>query len=215
MPAAESYDATYFTTLYGKRPAQTWADRARDRRIVHLIRAFGPQTEHGGSLLDVGCGYGYLLERFRDRFTLYGTDISPHAVEKAQARLRDAHIAVADIQEGLPFGGPFQVILAVNVVEHLSQPEAAARVIYNHLAPGGLFAVHLPTINNPPNAWVYARSYAHDATHVYRPSGDVLRNLLGAAGFQTLWESYSPHWPRAFCNWLKPHPAYLAVFRRS
>jgi SAM-dependent methyltransferase len=214
MPTAESYDATYFTALYGEKPAQTWADRARDRRVAHLVRVFGPQTARGGSLLDIGCGYGYLLERLRGRFALYGTDISPHAVEKAQARLRDARIAVADIQKGLPFHGPFQIIVAVNVLEHLTQPEATARIVYDHLAPGGLFAVHLPTINNPLNAWVYARSYARDATHVYRPSGAALRNLLAATGFQTLWESYSPHWPRALCNWLKPHPAYLAVFRR-
>ncbi len=214
MPTAESYNATYFKALYGKKPAQTWADRVRDRRVVHLVRTFGPQGARGGSLLDIGCGYGYLLERFRGRFALYGTDISPHAVEVARARLRDAQVAVADIQKGLPFHDPFQVIVAVNVLEHLAQPEAAARIVYDHLAPGGLFVVHLPTINNPLNGWTYAQSYARDATHVYRPSGDALRNLMVRAGFQNLWESYSPHWPRALCNWLKPHPAYLAVFRR-
>ncbi|MCC7352466.1 MAG: class I SAM-dependent methyltransferase [Anaerolineae bacterium] len=214
MPTAESYDATYFASLYGKIPNQTWADRARDRRVAHLVRTFGPQTARGGSLLDIGCGYGYLLEHFRGHFTLYGTDISSHATEKAQARLRDAHVAVADVQERLPFPGPFQVVLAVNVLEHLSQPEVAARVIHDRLAPGGLFVIHLPTINNLLSAWFYARSYARDVTHVYRPSGDAIRNLLHSAGFQPLWESYSPHWPRTLCNRLKPHPAYLAAFRR-
>jgi SAM-dependent methyltransferase len=214
MPTAENYDATYFSTLYGKVPAQTWADRARDRRVAQLVQIFGPQDENQGVILDIGCGYGYLLEHFRSRFILYGTDISAHAVAQAQARLRSAHFAVADVQEGLPFPGPFQVILAVNAIEHLPQPAAGARVIYNHLAPGGLFVVHLPTINNRLSAWFYQQSYARDTTHVYRPSGEALGQLLQETGFQTVWESYSPHWPRALCNRLKPHPAYLAVFRR-
>lgn len=214
MPSADSYDATYFQALYGKHPGQTWADRLRDRLVERLVRSWAaPLPRSENALLDIGCGYGYLLEHFRDRFTLYGTDISPHAVAQAQARLPYARIAVADVQEGLPFPGPFQVILAINVLEHLASPESAIRVIYKHLAPGGLLVVHLPTVNNYLNRWLYGLSYARDKTHVYCTSSRDLCALLGAAGFRMLWESFAPHWPAALWNWLKPAPAYLAAFR--
>ncbi len=213
MPNANAYDAAYFRALYGEHPQQTWADRLRDGLVERLVRSWAPPHGQQDALLDIGCGYGYLLERFRDRFVLYGTDISPHAVEQAQRRLPHARIAVADVQAGLPFPGPFQVILAINVLEHLGSPEKAIRVIHEHLSPGGLLVLHLPTINNGLNRWLYTCSYAYDKTHVCCLSGKRLSALLGAAGFQALWESYAPYWPAALWNRLQPFPAYLAAYR--
>lgn len=211
----EFYNARYFSTLYGERPRQTWADRFRDRRIIELVRRYGPQASRGGSLLDVGCGFGYLLERFRGRFTLYGLDISRFAVEQAGARMRDAFFAQGDIQQGIPFDETFRVLLAVNVIEHLSDPPAAIRQFHDALFPGGLCVVHLPTASNRLNRLIYALTYSKDKSHVYRPSGGSLARLFASGGFTLLEESYSPYWPQSLCNALKPHPSCLVAFRRD
>lgn len=215
VSSTESYDAQYFSTLYGEEPQQTWADRVRDRRIFELVRRYGPQSSRGGSLLDIGCGFGYLLGRFRGRFSLYGLDVSQHAVEQAVAHMQDANFAQADIQQGIPFDETFQVIMAVNVIEHLIDPLAAVRQLRDALHPDGLCVVHLPTVNNPLNRLIYALTYSKDKSHIYRPSGESLGRLFSLLGFTLLEESYSPHRPQFLCNVLKPHPAYLAVFRRG
>jgi SAM-dependent methyltransferase len=209
-PTIDDYNDEYFARLYGDVPRQTLIDKLRDE----IIRRFVSRYSNGGRLLEIGCGFGYLLGSFGTRWALHGTDISPHAASAAQHRLPHAHIVAADIQQGIPFTGRFDVFIAVNVIEHLPEPAAAAQAIADAIAPGGLFVAHLPTINNALSNWIYAHTYERDPTHVYRPSGDAFNQLFKGAGFEVLHGLYCPFWPPVVWQWLKPHPAYLAVMRR-
>ncbi len=209
-PTAEDYRADYFTTLYGAAPAQTPADKLRDRLLRSLVRRYCD----GGRLLEIGCGFGYFLETFDSQWSLYGTDISAHAARAASARLPHARFVAADVQDGIPFEGRFDVIVAVNVMEHLPDPRRGMAVIAEHLQPGGIFVAHLPTISSPLAAWFYERSYARDVTHVYRPSGAEFNALAESEGLETMLGVHFPFWPPALWNRLRPHPSYLAVFRR-
>ncbi len=210
QPTFADYDDAYFTTLYGDVPKQTAIDVARDR----LIRRFVTRYAASGKLLEVGCGFGYLLAGFDQRWQLYGTDISAHAAAVAQRRLAHAHVLAADLQQGIPFRTRFDVLIAVNVMEHLPEPRAAAQAIAEALRPGGIFVAHLPTINNALSRWIYAHTYERDPTHVYRPSGIEFNQLFEAAGFHTRHSLYCPFWPVRLWQRFKPHPAYLAVFER-
>ncbi|HEV8682189.1 MAG TPA: class I SAM-dependent methyltransferase [Actinomycetota bacterium] len=214
MADRDAYDAEYFTTLYGASPRQTWADRKRDARVVDLVRRHAPPRARGESLLDVGCGFGYLLRRFRGGFALFGIDLSAHAVREAGARLDGAVVAQANVEEGIPFRERFRVILAVNVIEHLGKPRAGVANIREALGPEGLCVVHLPTVNNLLNRAIYRFSYAKDPTHVFRPSGDEVVELFRSEGFSLLEQSYAPHVPRGLWNTVRVHPAYLAAFRK-
>lgn len=218
-PTPDDYGDDYFATLYGALPRQTPIDIARDRLIRQLVL----RHVSGGDLLEIGCGFGYLLGSFAGgaggHWRLHGTDISAHAAAMAQRRLdmtgSSAHVLAADIQQGIPFRRRFDVVIAVNVMEHLHDPAAAVRAIHAALRPGGLVVAHLPTISSALAGWIYARTYESDPTHVYRPSGAQFNQLFETAGFRTLHALYCPFWPAPLWQWLKPHPAYLAVFQRG
>jgi len=209
-PTSADYRDDYFATLYGDVPGQTLIDKGRD----WLIRRFVERYSTGGRLLEIGCGFGYLLGGFDARWQLHGTDISAHAAAMAQARLPHAHVVAADIQEGIPFQGQFDVLIAVNVMEHLPQPEVAMAAIATAMPVGSIFIAHLPTISSALSRWIYAHTYESDPTHVYRPSGAQFNELVESAGFKTLHALYCPFWPAQLWQALRPHPAYLAVFRR-
>lgn len=210
-PTVADYGDDYFATLYGSVPRQTIIDRGRDRLIQHQVE----RNADGGRLLEIGCGFGYLLQRFDARWQLCGTDISPHAAAVAQHRLPHAHVVASDIQDGVPFAGMFDVLLATNVIEHLPQPQIAAQHIAAAVRSGGLLVVHLPTINNRFNHWLYGYTYESDPTHVYRPSGREVNHLFEQVGFRTLQALYCPFWPASLWRMVKPHPAYLGVYRRD
>jgi SAM-dependent methyltransferase len=218
--AASNYDARYFARVYGGSsnghgPAQTVLDRVRDARISDVMRRYAPAGQGRPALLDVGCGYGWLLDRLEDSFDLYALDVSPHALARARDRVRDAAVTLADVEEGIPFSRRFDAVLAVNVLEHLRDPAAAVTAIHDALVPGGVVVVHLPTINNAVSRIIYGMTYARDHTHVYRPSAQDVRVLFASLGFDLVNDSYSPHVPRAVWNMVPWHPAYLAVFRRT
>jgi SAM-dependent methyltransferase len=203
------YDAPYYRSVCGER--QTVFDRARDRRIEDLAARHAPPRRPDSALLDIGCGYGHLLARFANRYRLYGVELSEHAAAIARRRLDRALILRGDVQRGLPFGPKMDVVVAVNVIEHLDDPKAGVDAIAATLRPGGLCVAHLPTINNAASRLVYRLAYARDPTHVYRPTGREVRALFESAGFRRIEESYAPHrrWMLAHRRW---HPAYLAAF---
>lgn len=209
-PTARSYRADYFVELYGAIPAQTVADKLRDRLIRRMVYRYAD----GGSLLEIGCGYGYLLGLFGSNWKLHGTDISAHAIAVARQRLPAANVVVADTQDGVPFRGPFAVVVAVNVMEHLHAPRRALEAIAAHMPPGAIFVAHLPTISSRLAGWFYERSYARDRTHVFRPSGRAFDELGASAGFRSLRSLYFPFWPEPVWQRLRPHPSYLAVLQR-
>ena len=212
MSAEAAFDHRYYREVCGEE--QTRFDRARDERVVRLVDRHAPPRRADSALLDIGCGYGHLLGRFSDRYRLAGIDVSAHAAGVARTAIPGAVVVTADVQRPLPFDVPFDVILAINVVEHLPDPAAGIRSIREALVPGGLCVIHLPTINGPMSRLIYRLAYAKDPTHVYRPAGREVLGMFRALGFQVLQASFAPHrwWLGSGVGW---HPALLAALRRT
>jgi SAM-dependent methyltransferase len=215
---SNDYGADYFASVYGAasktgEPSQTRIDRARDQLLVTIADHQAPQPLAQCEVVDVGCGYGWLLDSFATASRLCGSDISKHAIAMAKNRNADREYRQADLLNGPPFEGTFDIVLAVNLIEHLTDPEAGVESIRALCRPGSIVLVHLPVIDNALGKWIYARTYASDPTHIYRPTGREVRSLFEDAGFTTVRESYVPHRLPSITRHLKVHPSYLAVFQ--
>ena len=215
--SSSDYDATYFASVYGAasetgEPQQTWIDRARDRLLVSIAEESLDRPLSECSVVDVGCGYGWLLDNFDSAKSLAGSDISEHAITMASKRHPDRNYRQADLLDGPPFEGTFNVILAVNLIEHLTDPASGIDSITGLCQPGSVVLVHLPVVDNALGSWIYSKTYANDPTHIYRPTGKQVRTMFEAAGFTTLRESYLPHRLPRITRHLRLHPSYLAVF---
>ena len=218
--SSSDYGADYFANVYGAasktgEPSQTWIDRARDRLLVKLAIDNSAKPLAQLDIVDVGCGYGWLLDTFAGAKSLTGSDISEHAIDMAKSRNPERTYAVADLLDGPPFPGTFDVILAVNLVEHLTDPARGVDNIQALCAPGSLVLVHLPVVDNKLGKWIYDRTYASDPTHIYRPTGKQVKALFEERGFTTVRESYLPHALPQVTRHLRLHPSYLAVFRSN
>ena len=210
----------YFSQLYGAtsvtgEPQQTIFDRWRDRILCKAYEKYSTKELTESDVLDVGCGYGWLLDAFEGARTLCGVDIAHHAVEVAAQRKPDRFFKQGDLHDPSPFKEKFDLILAINIIEHLSHPEAGIRSISNSAKPGAIVLVHMPTITNWLTRWEYSKLYDSDPTHIYRPTGKTVRTLFESYGFITLRDSYLPHFPAYLTKVWPVHPAYLAVFRKS
>lgn len=211
-PTAADYGPEYFTSLYGAEPSQTRIDRWRDRMLRDRALRHCPVPPAEARVLDIGCGYGWLLDAFGGVRERAGSDISAHAIAMARARHPERDYRVADVQQPLPFTGPFHVVLAVNVLEHLADPAAAVAAIAAVCGPGSAIVVHLPTIDNRISGWIYERTYAVDPTHVYRPTNRQLRSLFESRGLRAAEATSLPHTPPWLARRVSIHPSHLAVF---
>jgi len=177
-PQTFQYDKAYFDKHYSSR-AYIRFIAGRNRFIRDEVGRHVP----GGRMIDLGFGDDNLVRFFRDRFEVYGTDIAEHALVLLPQDYDRAHFKVANLDEqDIPFGVKFDAVCAVNTVEHLAEPEAVLRRVYDALNDNGVFALYLPTESN----WLSRVQYRwfYDVTeHIYRPSVPELEALLERTGF--------------------------------
>ena len=110
---------------------------ARWRAGCDLVPHFVPN----GKLLELGCGTGDSLERYRDLgwHDLHGVELSESAARIA--RRAGFNVKTATIESALESypDQTFDAILAVMVLEHLTNPFAVVRQVARKLKPGGEF----------------------------------------------------------------------------
>jgi 2-polyprenyl-3-methyl-5-hydroxy-6-metoxy-1,4-benzoquinol methylase len=106
-----------------RNPAQRLAIANFHRQVCSLVRRASPQD-----LLDAGCGEGFTLAAIRDAgisTDLYGVDLDRDAIELARIRLGEwASVRVADARALDPRDRQYDLVMMLEVLEHLHEPEA-------------------------------------------------------------------------------------------
>jgi 2-polyprenyl-6-hydroxyphenyl methylase/3-demethylubiquinone-9 3-methyltransferase len=143
-------------SFYDQQAASWWEESATIFPLSHLnplrflfFDRFVPQWENL-RVLDVGCGGGYTCEYLARRGArLSGIDRSAPCIDAARSHADASGLAIdyrVGTAEQLPFGaGRFDVVICVDVLEHVDRPDAVIAEIARVLAPGGTFC--FDTIN--------------------------------------------------------------------
>jgi 2-polyprenyl-3-methyl-5-hydroxy-6-metoxy-1,4-benzoquinol methylase len=116
--------------------------------FANSFRLLKPYLENinQGKVLDVGCAFGFMLERFPNSFEKFGIDISEYAVAEAKKRVPNASFQVAGTEDPLPFSeNSFDVITCNDVLEHVESPRTALKNIHKALKSNGIF-ISIPQI---------------------------------------------------------------------
>lgn len=154
-------------------------------------------------VLEVSCGSGNGLEVLRHCLPcstpVYGSDISPKMIEKAQGKnLTNVHLSVAD-NENLPYPDSFYdryiANLSLNIVPN---PEIMLKEALRVLVPGGIAVFSVLGREEPTNlsTLVYKSCKTLGLTSPYRSifylnNDQNLRNLLKSAGFVNVLTFYT------------------------
>lgn len=167
------------------------------------LQRFAPCDERaarpfeGLRLLDIGCGGGLLSEPMaRLGFDVTGVDASERNIGVASAHAAEQGLAIdyrASTAEALlaERARPFDVILNMEVIEHVAEPGTYLRDCGRLLAPGGMMVV--ATLNRTLKALAFAKvgaEYvlgwlprgAHDWRKFLRP--DEIEGFLGGTGLE-------------------------------
>ena len=106
----------------------------------------GLRPLEGKTALDVGCGAGLLAEplaRLGARVT--GIDAAPELIEVATAHAAGAGLTIDYVMGGVEdLTATYDLVTAMEVVEHVADPRAFVAALAGRLAPGGLMILSTP-----------------------------------------------------------------------
>ncbi|WP_437277674.1 class I SAM-dependent methyltransferase [Sorangium sp. So ce375] len=163
------------TTAYQQYSEESgdWLKTGRARLLSHLVRAFGP-GERPLELLEIGAGVGQNLGVLTEFGVVDAIEVSPLGQE-AIARTGAARTLYST---SVPFelDRRYDVICALDVIEHIEDDRAALRWVHDHLRPGGVFVATVPAY-----PWLFSD---HDRAlqHFRRYTARTFRDAL-PAGF--------------------------------
>jgi ubiquinone/menaquinone biosynthesis C-methylase UbiE len=121
-----------------------WWFVARREAALQFAADFRPRRQPL-RILDAGCGTGALLDRLKNQtgVELFGLDYSGQALAYTRGR-GHVRLVQGDLTR-LPFpDGTFDVITALDVVEHIREDERALREAHRVLRSGGVLLVSVP-----------------------------------------------------------------------
>jgi 2-polyprenyl-3-methyl-5-hydroxy-6-metoxy-1,4-benzoquinol methylase len=130
-------------------------------------------------VLELGCGKGATLEAIRARQPVaqaFGVEIDPASAAEAEKifdRVWTANIEDTLVEQDIE-AGSLDLILCLDVLEHLADPWSVVKRISPLLAPKGRLIISLPNIRN----WKFIRNLLFKGDFNYRDAGLLDRTHL-------------------------------------
>jgi ubiquinone/menaquinone biosynthesis C-methylase UbiE len=140
------------------------------------------------TVVDVGCGPGFLLWSIESRFPdaeLVGIDQSEELLQIARSRCKRMTVLQGDAS-ALPLSSGYaDAVFALHVVEHLMHPDGFFAEARRILSPGGLLIVATPNAEGVgarimSQRW---RGYS-DPTHVSMHGPSFWQEMIARSGFE-------------------------------
>jgi 2-polyprenyl-6-hydroxyphenyl methylase/3-demethylubiquinone-9 3-methyltransferase len=146
-------------------------------------------------IFELGCGNGAVADVLtRHGYRLTGVDVSVQGVEQAQRRHPHLSLQLGSVYDHLADTyGRFPVVISLEVVEHLYDPRAFARTLFDLVEPSGTAIVSTPYHGYWKNlAMALTGRLDHHFTalwdhgHIKFWSMATLRQLLRETGFHSI-----------------------------
>jgi 2-polyprenyl-3-methyl-5-hydroxy-6-metoxy-1,4-benzoquinol methylase len=160
-----------------------WWHVAKHKLVIFLIKKFAKDSNL--KILDLGCGTGMLAKKLEKMGKVYGLDNSTEAVKLAQKRGLKKILRYNLEVTPFPFKkNQFNIILALDVFEHLQFPEKTLFEIKRILKPNGLLICTVPSYQF---LWSY---WDQMLDHFRRYTKDSFVFFLKSKKFKPLFSSY-------------------------
>jgi 2-polyprenyl-3-methyl-5-hydroxy-6-metoxy-1,4-benzoquinol methylase len=146
------YPPNYYAYNYDKAinpiaiRAKDWLDSIKVKQWLSYLTTSKPR------FLDVGCGNGRYLNMLHrlgvSKKYLYGVELSEAPIERLNSEGFQGYFGrIEDVAEKLP-SESFDLIVLLQVLEHVSEPRTMVSTLAGLLRPGGILIIETPNTNS-------------------------------------------------------------------
>jgi SAM-dependent methyltransferase len=191
-PRPEPQELLRLNAAHFSAPPAGLSRISRYPRLRRLWHSFSGEylarflSESGGRVLDVGCGFGSLMEEMRATGCVpSGLDPSPEAC--GHCRSRGFEVICAPLENTGIAAASYDGAVMWHSIEHLPDPRAALAEIVRVLKPGGTLTVYCPNAGSYAAAFFGACWQGWDPPfHLWHFTPVALKRLVEESGFETI-----------------------------
>jgi 2-polyprenyl-3-methyl-5-hydroxy-6-metoxy-1,4-benzoquinol methylase len=136
------YDGSYRSQL-NKKKIQLELD---SREFQTLPNKF--KVNKNKNICDIGCGEGFLLNRFNKKNNVIGVDIDNKVIKKLRLKNFKVYKSVNEMLKNKKFHNYFDIIYCLKVIEHSDNPKKLINDALKMLKKNGKLILSTPNTNN-------------------------------------------------------------------
>ena len=170
-----------FYLQYASVEDKHWWFVARRQIIEQLITKL--KLPKNAQILEAGCGTGGNLRMLSRHGEISAMELDEIACKLANQR-QITHVKRGSLPDNIPFTSLYDLILILDVIEHLDDDLSALKALYSKLKPGSFLLITVPAYNF---LWSEHDEINH---HKRRYRLNHLKKLVNKAGFQISLGSY-------------------------
>ena len=180
--------ATDLKQLYSGSKDDLYLSQADQRNITYkkILSQIKTFVSDNSCLLDIGCSYGLFLKLARENgLRVYGIELSEYACRYCRDTL-GLDVFCGDVKDADFPENYFDVITAIEIIEHIHNPRDFIFKIHKLLKPGGILYLVTPNIQSLSAKLTGYRWWSYRRTHLYYFSKRTLYHFLSRNGFSIL-----------------------------
>jgi 2-polyprenyl-3-methyl-5-hydroxy-6-metoxy-1,4-benzoquinol methylase len=179
-----SADQASLAGLYERSGFDYAAEVPNLRRTYARYLVKARSRSRGRSLLEIGCGSGFMLEEAlaQGYQTVRGVEPSHQAIAAAPLAVRD-RIVPGILKPGLFESGEFDTVCMFQVFDHLPEPGAVLDQVHALLSPSGVLLCFNHNVESLSARMLGERSPIVDIEHCFLYSPKTMKRLMQRHGF--------------------------------
>lgn len=114
-----------------------------------FLKWIGISVKEQISVLEIGCGIGIFLRQMEQNtdWKIDGVDINIEALKNSVAE-RSRLFFYDVMEERAEFKQAYDIVILMDVLEHIEKPAEFLKACFSHLRPGGAFIVNIPAVQS-------------------------------------------------------------------